>query len=62
METKKIASFDRASELKAFDESKTGVKGLVDAGISQIPRIFHHSSVELADPKPLPSELLHLKT
>ncbi|CAL9213954.1 unnamed protein product [Arabidopsis halleri] len=62
METTKIASFDRASELKAFDERKTGVKGLVDAGISQIPRIFHHSSVELADPKPLPSELLHLKT
>ncbi|KAK2972991.1 hypothetical protein RJ640_022048 [Escallonia rubra] len=33
-------SYDRASELKAFDDTKTGVKGLVDAGISQVPRIF----------------------
>ncbi|KAK3024890.1 hypothetical protein RJ639_044027 [Escallonia herrerae] len=28
-------SYDRASELKAFDDTKTGVKGLVDSGISQ---------------------------
>ncbi|VVA90209.1 unnamed protein product [Arabis nemorensis] len=62
METTKIASFDRISELKAFDETKTGVKGLVDAGISQIPRIFHHSSADLANPKPLSSDLLHLNT
>ncbi|KAL1202087.1 1-aminocyclopropane-1-carboxylate oxidase-like protein 3 [Cardamine amara subsp. amara] len=62
METMKIASFDRASDLKAFDETKTGVKGLVDAGISQIPRIFHHTSVKLANPKPLSSDLLHLTT
>ncbi|KAL2325755.1 hypothetical protein Fmac_024813 [Flemingia macrophylla] len=33
---------ERANELKAFDETKLGVKGLVDAGITQIPRIFHH--------------------
>ncbi|KAL6344214.1 hypothetical protein AAG906_035439 [Vitis piasezkii] len=32
--------YDRASELKAFDESKTGVKGLVDAGVSKVPRMF----------------------
>ena len=32
--------YDQASELKAFDESKAGVKGLVDAGVSQVPRIF----------------------
>ncbi|XP_050216344.1 1-aminocyclopropane-1-carboxylate oxidase homolog 1-like [Mercurialis annua] len=31
----------RSSELKAFDDSKAGVKGLVDAGITKIPRIFH---------------------
>ncbi|KAB2599806.1 1-aminocyclopropane-1-carboxylate oxidase 1-like [Pyrus ussuriensis x Pyrus communis] len=29
------------SEVKAFDETKEGVKGLVDAGITQVPRIFH---------------------
>ena len=32
--------YDRASELRAFDESKAGVKGLVDAGVSQVPQIF----------------------
>lgn len=34
--------YDRLRELKAFDETKAGVKGLVDAGISHVPRIFHH--------------------
>ncbi|KAJ1395419.1 Oxoglutarate/iron-dependent dioxygenase [Sesbania bispinosa] len=33
--------YDRASELKAFDDTKDGVKGLVDAGVTKIPRIFH---------------------
>ncbi|XP_039171694.1 1-aminocyclopropane-1-carboxylate oxidase homolog [Eucalyptus grandis] len=31
---------DRVSELRAFDETKDGVKGLVDAGITQVPHIF----------------------
>ncbi|CAN1311987.1 1-aminocyclopropane-1-carboxylate oxidase homolog 1 [Linum perenne] len=29
------------AELKSFDESKAGVKGVVDSGIKEIPRIFH---------------------
>ncbi|KDP40306.1 hypothetical protein JCGZ_02304 [Jatropha curcas] len=29
------------SELKAFDDTKAGVKGLVDAGITKIPPFFH---------------------
>ncbi|GER56154.1 2-oxoglutarate (2OG) and Fe(II)-dependent oxygenase superfamily protein [Striga asiatica] len=33
-------SFDRAKELKAFDDTKAGVKGLVDAGVEKIPKIF----------------------
>ncbi|CAN1796125.1 1-aminocyclopropane-1-carboxylate oxidase homolog 1 [Linum perenne] len=33
--------YDRMAELKAFDESKAGVKGLVDSGITEIPKIFH---------------------
>ncbi|KAJ7979899.1 1-aminocyclopropane-1-carboxylate oxidase-like 1-like [Quillaja saponaria] len=33
--------YDRASELKAFDDTKAGVKGLVDAGVTMIPRIFY---------------------
>lgn len=34
--------YDRENELKAFDESKAGVKGLVDAGVSEVPRMFIH--------------------
>ncbi|PON66648.1 hypothetical protein TorRG33x02_267100, partial [Trema orientale] len=40
------AEYDRATELKAFDETKAGVKGLVDAGIFEIPRIFYNSIPE----------------
>ncbi|CAL5416422.1 unnamed protein product [Camellia sinensis] len=32
--------YDRKSELKAFDDSKAGVKGLLDAGVTNIPKIF----------------------
>lgn len=41
--------FDRAKELKAFDETKAGVKGLVDAGVVNIPRIFIRPSDELVE-------------
>ncbi|KAJ8436738.1 hypothetical protein Cgig2_009712 [Carnegiea gigantea] len=37
-----MASSERLAELKAFDETKRGVKGLVDDGISTIPSIFIH--------------------
>lgn len=36
------ANYDRFKELKEFDESKIGCKGLADSGITTIPRIFHH--------------------
>lgn len=32
--------YDRLSQLKAFDETKAGVKGLVDGGVTKIPQIF----------------------
>ncbi|CAL1396427.1 unnamed protein product [Linum trigynum] len=35
------AHYNRLAELKSFDETKDGVKGLVDAGITHLPRIFH---------------------
>lgn len=38
METE--SNYDRKAELKAFDDTKAGVKGLVDAGVTKIPRIF----------------------
>ncbi|KAK7257043.1 hypothetical protein RIF29_30728 [Crotalaria pallida] len=33
---------DRLHERKAFDDTKAGVKGLVDAGVAMIPSLFHH--------------------
>ncbi|CAN0904572.1 1-aminocyclopropane-1-carboxylate oxidase homolog 1 [Linum grandiflorum] len=42
METE-AAAFDRKIALRAFDDTKAGVKGLVDAGVSNIPTIFLHS-------------------
>ncbi|KAK7401661.1 hypothetical protein VNO78_13307 [Psophocarpus tetragonolobus] len=33
---------DRLQELKAFDDTKSGVKGLVDEGVTKVPRLFHH--------------------
>ncbi|XP_058211933.1 1-aminocyclopropane-1-carboxylate oxidase homolog 1-like [Rhododendron vialii] len=41
--------YDRKSELKAFDDTKTGVKGLIDAGVTKIPRIFIHDKSKLND-------------
>lgn len=32
--------YDRLNELTAFDETKAGVKGLVDGGVTKVPRIF----------------------
>ncbi|KAJ1395811.1 Oxoglutarate/iron-dependent dioxygenase [Sesbania bispinosa] len=33
---------NRLCELKAFDDTKAGVKGLVDEGVTKIPSLFHH--------------------
>ncbi|KAI8561013.1 hypothetical protein RHMOL_Rhmol04G0302300 [Rhododendron molle] len=41
--------YDQKSELKAFDDTKTGVKGLVDAGVTKIPCIFIHDKSQLND-------------
>nr|XP_009765554.1 PREDICTED: 1-aminocyclopropane-1-carboxylate oxidase homolog 1-like [Nicotiana sylvestris] len=41
-----MADYDRAKELKAFDDKKTGVKGLVDAGIVHIPEFFVTTAIE----------------
>ncbi|XP_059632384.1 deacetoxyvindoline 4-hydroxylase-like isoform X2 [Cornus florida] len=38
-----MPEFDRKSELKAFYDSKTGVKGLVDVGVTKLPHIFVHA-------------------
>ncbi|KAI3883155.1 hypothetical protein MKX03_027529 [Papaver bracteatum] len=46
---REVSIYDRNKELKAFDETKAGVKGLVDAGIEKIPRIFVRTPEELAE-------------
>lgn len=43
-------SYNRTAELKSFDESKAGVKGLVDAGLSTIPRMFIHPTDPSSSP------------
>ncbi|XP_039168055.1 1-aminocyclopropane-1-carboxylate oxidase homolog 4-like [Eucalyptus grandis] len=50
-------ALDRAQEVKQFDESKLGVKGLVDSGLTSIPSLFIHppetlSSLKPAQPRP----------
>ena len=37
--------YDRHKELKLLDESKEGVKGLVDAGLTKVPKIFIHDKI-----------------
>uniref|UniRef100_A0A0D9WNY5 Fe2OG dioxygenase domain-containing protein n=1 Tax=Leersia perrieri TaxID=77586 RepID=A0A0D9WNY5_9ORYZ len=48
------AAADRAALVKAFDESRTGVRGLVESGVTTVPEIFRHpdpyASLPLAPP------------
>ncbi|GMI79045.1 hypothetical protein like AT1G06620 [Hibiscus trionum] len=48
--------YDRAEEVKRFDESKIGVKGLLDSGLTTIPSIFIHPPETLSDLKPKPKQ------
>ncbi|XP_048138123.1 1-aminocyclopropane-1-carboxylate oxidase homolog 6-like [Rhodamnia argentea] len=41
--------YDRAKEAKEFDETKAGVKGLVDSGVAKVPRLFIHPPENLRD-------------
>ncbi|KAL1558977.1 1-aminocyclopropane-1-carboxylate oxidase 1-like [Salvia divinorum] len=41
--------YDRMELLKAFDETKAGVKGLNDAGVLKLPQIFVRPSEELTE-------------
>ncbi|GFZ15826.1 hypothetical protein Acr_25g0002350 [Actinidia rufa] len=34
--------YDRLKEVKHFDDSKIGAKGILDSGLTSIPRFFHH--------------------
>ncbi|XWS31449.1 hypothetical protein CRYUN_Cryun23aG0076900 [Craigia yunnanensis] len=44
------SSYDRAKEVKDFDETKAGVKGIVDSGAVKIPKFFIHPLENLQNP------------
>ncbi|XP_042503178.1 1-aminocyclopropane-1-carboxylate oxidase homolog 1-like [Macadamia integrifolia] len=46
------ATYDRNKELREFDDTKAGVKGLVDAGVVKVPRIFVHPPDTLHEGSP----------
>ena len=57
----KVSDYDRKTELKFFDDSKLGVKGLLDAGLTKIPRMFindqhktHTNPVSPSSPEGVP--------
>ncbi|XP_020205023.1 1-aminocyclopropane-1-carboxylate oxidase homolog 1 [Cajanus cajan] len=43
------SGYDRISELKAFDDSKAGVQGLVENGVTKVPRMFYCEHSNLSD-------------
>ncbi|KAG5588128.1 hypothetical protein H5410_048562 [Solanum commersonii] len=55
-QAKLAMDYDRSKEIKAFDDTKAGVKGLVDDGIVEIPRMFIRPIDELAE------ELIQVKS
>ncbi|XP_060959802.1 1-aminocyclopropane-1-carboxylate oxidase homolog 1 [Cannabis sativa] len=42
-------NYDRLSELQCFDDTKSGVKGLIDSGISKLPLIFYDPTNDLSN-------------
>lgn len=52
--------YDRAKELKAFDDTKMGVKGLVDSGVRTLPKMFIRPSHELLEEMMTPSVKLQV--
>ena len=41
--------YDRKQELKTFNDSKSGVKGLIASGTTKIPPIFLHNQLKLQE-------------
>ncbi|KAE8663052.1 1-aminocyclopropane-1-carboxylate oxidase-like protein 1 [Hibiscus syriacus] len=51
--------YDRAKAVKAFDDTKASVQGLVDAGIAKLPPFFYMSPEVLHDHPTLTDPYLH---
>ncbi|XP_027351700.1 1-aminocyclopropane-1-carboxylate oxidase homolog 1-like [Abrus precatorius] len=43
------STYDRKAEVKGFDDSKAGVKGLVESGVTKIPRMFHSGKLDMVE-------------
>ncbi|KAL2238765.1 UNVERIFIED_CONTAM: 1-aminocyclopropane-1-carboxylate oxidase [Sesamum indicum] len=54
--------YDWAKELKEFAETKAGVKGLVDSGVTKLPRLFQHPPETLQSSPKLDAVHLDLPT
>ncbi|KAK7380262.1 hypothetical protein VNO78_32769 [Psophocarpus tetragonolobus] len=48
-ETSDGSTYDGKAERLSFDDSKTGVKGLVDSGVTKIPRMFYSGKLDLTE-------------
>jgi isopenicillin N synthase-like dioxygenase len=45
-------TYNKAKEIKQFEDTKAGVKGLVDSGATKIPKFFVHPKESLPSPTP----------
>ncbi|MED6142718.1 hypothetical protein PIB30_000283 [Stylosanthes scabra] len=52
--------YDRAKEIKKFDDTKLGVKGLLDSGVTKVPKFFIHSQETLQNLPPSSSPCLNV--
>jgi len=51
------SAYDRKAEVKKFDDSKAGVNGLVESGVTKIPRMFHSVNLDIVETSPTDSNL-----
>lgn len=52
-------SYDRAKEVKQFDDTKAGVKGLVDSGMTKVPKFLIHPPENLSNDSRPPHNASH---
>ncbi|KAK7373637.1 hypothetical protein VNO80_07052 [Phaseolus coccineus] len=51
------STYDRKAEVKGFDDSKAGVQGLVESGVTKIPRMFHSENLDIIETSATDSSL-----
>ncbi|RHN41257.1 putative non-heme dioxygenase domain, isopenicillin N synthase [Medicago truncatula] len=53
------STYDRNDELKVFDDSKLGVRGLMERGVTKIPRMFYSGEVNIIK-NPIKNSMLNV--